>query len=189
MLDRTSWSSVFLEARSRYTPCNYLNAIQTVGQIAAISTWRCVIKLYLSHIWKGSAMGFIYSWMKNPLTSSEPSLGFIGLALSRPMTVPWSVFQCSLWTSPNRKSETHSLRSRRSFSRQILKVLPWNRHSLSFQLCCRHTDCIPSGCFFWRAVLTFLFPRLSQFRKAQFVTSVELRYTISSHPCCQFWGS
>lgn len=55
MLNRTSWSSVSQEARSRYTPCN---AIPAAGQTAAISTWRCAIKWNLSQIWKGSAIDF-----------------------------------------------------------------------------------------------------------------------------------
>lgn len=67
------------------------------------------------------------SW-KQILTSSEPSLGFMGLALSRPMTVPCSVFQSSLWTSPNKNNDTYRVRSRRSFSRQILNVFPWNKY-------------------------------------------------------------
>lgn len=66
MLNRTSWSSVFQEARSRNTPCNYQNAIQTAGQTAAISIWRCVIKLNLNQIWKGSAIGFYLQLNEKP---------------------------------------------------------------------------------------------------------------------------
>lgn len=66
MLNRTSWSSVFQEARNRYTPCNYQNAIQTDGQTAAFSTWSCVIKLNLSLIRKGSATGFYLPLNEKP---------------------------------------------------------------------------------------------------------------------------
>lgn len=48
----------------------------------------------------------------------------MGFALRRPMTVPNSVFQCSLWTSPNSSKETNTSRLWRSFSFQMLKVFP-----------------------------------------------------------------
>lgn len=137
MLNRTSWSSVVQKARNKYTPDKYLNAIPTVQADCCNFSLNLCYKAKSQADMKKFSYGFLSTGdgqVKNPLTSSEPSLGFIGLALSSPMTVPWSVFQCSLWTSPNKKSETHWLRSRRSFSRQILKVLPWNRHSLPFQL-------------------------------------------------------
>lgn len=44
------------------------------------------------------------------------------------MTVPRSVFQCSLWTSPNRSRETNTSRLWRSFSFQTLKVFPCKKH-------------------------------------------------------------
>ena len=41
------------------------------------------------------------------------------------MTVPGSVFQCSLWTSPKRSRDTNTSMLWRSLSFQMLKVFPW----------------------------------------------------------------
>lgn len=97
-----------LDARCLFVPSlldKYLNAIQTY-EADCCNFNPNVLQNYISGRYKHVQL-WADGQVKNPLTSSEPSLGFIGLALSSPMTVPWSVFQSSLWTSPNKKSETH----------------------------------------------------------------------------------
>lgn len=62
------------------------------------------------------------------------------------MTAPVSVFQCSLWTSPNSSKDTNTSRLWRSFSFQMLKVFPCRVEVLGQ----KHSSCVSKGHYKWK---------------------------------------
>lgn len=189
MVNRTSWSAVFQEARSKYTPCNYLNAIKTVGQTAAISTLRFVIKLNLSQTWKGSAIGFY-------LQLNEKSSHLIWAFLRFHRVGIEQANDCALVGLPVLLVDFTKQEKRDALIEVPQVVQPPDTEGPALEQTFPFFSALlqwhwlhPLWLFLLRNYSDFNPSKVNWFRKTHFVTSVEVRYSISSHPCCRFWDS